>query len=91
MYNDEKMSFKHVSSWNCYSEELRALFSGDADHVVNFFNFLADLREIMAELGFKTVDEMIGRTDMLAFDEEKEHWLKILIFRQFCSDPQNLK
>ncbi len=57
------------------NKELRALFSGDADHVVNFFNFLAeDLREIMAELGFKTVDEMIGRTDMLAFDEEKEHW-----------------
>ena len=57
------------------NKELRALFSGDPDHVVNFFNFLAeDLREVMAELGFKTVDEMIGRTDLLEVDPNLTHW-----------------
>ena len=57
------------------NKELRALFSGNPDHVVNFFNFLAeDLREVMAELGFKTIDEMIGRVDMLKVDENLDHW-----------------
>ncbi|MFA6278283.1 MAG: glutamate synthase-related protein, partial [Pedobacter sp.] len=46
--------------------ELRKLFTGDADHVVNLFHFLAEeLREIMAELGFRTVNEMIGQSQML--------------------------
>ena len=57
------------------NEELRALFSGDPDHVVNFFNFLAeDLREIMAQLGVRTVNEMIGRTELLKVDENIDHW-----------------
>jgi len=48
------------------NEELRKMFSGDPDHVVNLFKFLAhDLREIMASLGIKTVNEMIGRSDLL--------------------------
>ncbi|UXP33334.1 glutamate synthase large subunit [Reichenbachiella agarivorans] len=48
---------------------LRQLFSGEVDHIVNFFKFLATgLREVMAELGVKTVDELIGRTDLLTFD-----------------------
>lgn len=55
--------------------ELRALFSGEVDHVVNLFTFLAeDLREIMAELGFRTVNEMIGQADILKVREEKDHW-----------------
>ncbi len=46
--------------------ELRKNFTGKPEHLVNFFTFLAsELREIMAELGFKTIDEMIGRVDML--------------------------
>ncbi len=46
--------------------ELRKRFTGDAEHVVNFFKFLTEeLREIMAELGFRTVDEMIGQVDCL--------------------------
>ncbi|SFH50673.1 glutamate synthase large subunit [Pedobacter insulae] len=53
--------------------ELRALFTGDPAHVVNLFHFLAEeLREIMAELGFKTIEEMIGQSDVLKmrkFDE----------------------
>jgi len=54
--------------------ELRALFSGDPQHVVNFFTFLAeDLRRHMAHLGFRTVDEMVGRTDKLAPREDIRH------------------
>ena len=46
--------------------DLRAKFTGTPDHVVNFLRFVAeDMREIMAELGFRTVNEMIGRTDRL--------------------------
>ena len=46
--------------------ELRDKFAGDPDHVVNFMRFVAEeVREIMAELGFRTVEEMVGRTDVL--------------------------
>lgn len=46
--------------------ELRRKFAGDPEHVANFMRFLAqDMREIMAELGFRSVNEMIGRTDVL--------------------------
>ncbi len=56
-------------------KELRKLFTGDPDHVVNFFRFLAeDLRQIMAELGFKTVDEMVGQVDALKVREDIDHW-----------------
>jgi len=48
-------------------EELRRLFSGDPQHVVNYIRFIAqDLREHMARLGFRTVNEMVGRADKLA-------------------------
>ena len=46
--------------------ELRKKFQGQPEHVINFFFFVAeDLRRIMAELGFRTVDEMVGRVDCL--------------------------
>ena len=55
--------------------ELRKRFSGNADHVVNLFKFLTEeLREIMAELGFRTVDEMIGQTEYLEVRSGIEHW-----------------
>src|SRR5659263_158660 len=55
--------------------ELRSRFCGKPDYVVNFMRFIAEeLREIMAELGFKTVDEMIGRTDMLRADNAVDFW-----------------
>jgi glutamate synthase (NADPH/NADH) large chain len=55
--------------------ELRKMFTGNPDHVVNLFTFLAeDMREIMAELGFRTVDEMIGQADMLKAKDSLEHW-----------------
>src|SRR5207302_3065148 len=46
--------------------ELRARFAGQPEHVVNFFFYVAEeVREILARLGFRTMDEMIGRTDLL--------------------------
>ncbi len=55
--------------------ELRKRFSGDPDHVVNFFRFITqELREIMAELGFRTVNEMIGQVDFLQAREGVKHW-----------------
>jgi len=56
-------------------EELRRLFTGNPDDVVNFFQFLAqDLRETMAQLGFKTINEMVGRTDVLRMRQNIDHW-----------------
>jgi glutamate synthase (NADPH/NADH) large chain len=53
--------------------ELRKKFVGEPEHVMNYMRFVAqELREIMAELGFRTVDEMIGRTDKL-YQRETEH------------------
>jgi glutamate synthase (NADPH/NADH) large chain len=55
--------------------ELRKRFKGNADHVVNFFKFIVqEFREIMAELGFKTVNEMIGHVDSLQQREDVWHW-----------------
>ena len=55
--------------------ELRNKFCGKPDYVVNFMRFIAEeLREVMAELGFKTVDDMIGRTDMLRADNAVDFW-----------------
>jgi len=54
---------------------LRARFTGDPAHVVNFMRFIAqELREIMAQLGFRTLNEMIGRTDKLVPWKAIEHW-----------------
>ncbi|MFC0262935.1 glutamate synthase large subunit [Fontibacter flavus] len=55
--------------------ELRKLFTGNPDHVVNYFMFLAqDLREIMASLGFATIDEMVGQSDVLKASGHMNHW-----------------
>ncbi|HEX2854524.1 MAG TPA: glutamate synthase large subunit [Opitutaceae bacterium] len=54
---------------------LRARFAGKPEHVVNFMRFIAeDIREIMAQLGFKTIEEMIGRTDRLEARKAVDHW-----------------
>ena len=53
---------------------LREKFSGDPDHVVNFMQFIAqEAREIMASLGFRTINEMIGRSDVLEA-KQLDHW-----------------
>src|SRR6266487_6606711 len=55
--------------------ELRKRFTGDPEHVINFFRFLVqELREIMAELGFRTVNEMIGQPDCLETRDNIKHW-----------------
>jgi len=55
--------------------ELRYLFEGDPQHVVNFMVFVAqEIRELMAQLGFRTIDEMIGRTDKLEMRKAVNHW-----------------
>jgi glutamate synthase (ferredoxin) len=54
---------------------LRKNFTGDPAHAVNFMKFVAEeMREIMAELGFRTVNEMIGRTDKLEMSRAITHW-----------------
>ncbi|MBO0356754.1 glutamate synthase large subunit [Hymenobacter sp. BT186] len=55
--------------------ELRKLFSGQPEHIVALFQFMAeDLREIMAQLGFRTVNEMIGKAQFLKVREDVQHW-----------------
>ena len=55
--------------------ELRKKFEGDPTHVVNFMRFIAqEMREHMAKLGFRTVNEMVGRSDRLEVRRAVEHW-----------------
>lgn len=55
--------------------ELRAKFKGKPEHVVNYLFMVAeDMRSIMAELGVRTVNEMIGRVDLLKADDAIDHW-----------------
>ncbi len=55
--------------------QLRARFAGKPEHVVNFMKFIAhDIREIMASLGFRTIEEMVGRTDRLEARQAVDHW-----------------
>jgi glutamate synthase domain-containing protein 2/glutamate synthase domain-containing protein 3 len=55
--------------------ELRKKFQGQPEHVINFFFFIAEqLRQYMAEMGFSTVDQMVGRVDMLEVDTAVAHW-----------------
>ncbi len=55
--------------------ELRKKFKGDPQHVVNFFNFVAEeVREIMAQLGVRKLDEIIGKTELLEMDGAVDHW-----------------
>ncbi|NLG17368.1 MAG: glutamate synthase large subunit [Fibrobacter sp.] len=55
--------------------ELRNRFAGKPENVMNFMTFIArDVREIMAELGFRTVDEMVGRADILDVRKALDNW-----------------
>ena len=54
---------------------LRKKFQGTPEHLINFFFFVAEeVREIMARLGFRTMNEMIGRVDILQMKPAIEHW-----------------
>jgi glutamate synthase (ferredoxin) len=55
--------------------KLREKFEGRAEHVVNFFRFIAEeVREIMAQLGFRRLDDMVGRSDLLDMRRAVDHW-----------------
>ncbi|TAL48093.1 MAG: glutamate synthase subunit alpha, partial [Chitinophagaceae bacterium] len=84
--------------------ELRKRFAGNPDHVVNFFKMITqELREIMAELGFRTVNEMIGQVDSLQVREDISHWkyskldLSPILYKEhasyytglYCSEDQD--
>jgi glutamate synthase (NADPH/NADH) large chain len=56
-------------------EELRKRFTGKPEHVVNYFFFVAEeMRQLMAKLGFRTINEMIGRVDKLDMHKALDHW-----------------
>ncbi len=55
--------------------KLREKFQGQAEHVVNFFRFIAEeVREYMAQMGFRKFEEMIGRSDLLDMRRAIDHW-----------------
>ena len=55
--------------------ELRAKFDGDPQYAVNFMRFIAqEMRELMAQLGFRTINEMVGRTDKVEVRHAINHW-----------------
>jgi glutamate synthase (NADPH/NADH) large chain len=75
------------------NKELRTLFTGKPEYVVNLFTFLAEeLREIMAELGFRTVNEMVGQVDRLEFNNNAENWKheNIDLSRVLYKEPMSL-
>ena len=86
--------------------ELRKKFTGDPAHVVNFMRFVAqEARELMASLGFRSIDELIGRSDKLGVREAVDHWktqgldFSQILYRpevpatvgRFCQIPQDHK
>ncbi|WP_309615999.1 glutamate synthase large subunit, partial [Salinibacterium sp.] len=55
--------------------ELRARFTGKPEYIINFFEFLAqEVREYLSQLGFRTLDEAIGHSELLDSDRAVEHW-----------------
>ncbi|MCE3284443.1 MAG: Glutamate synthase (ferredoxin) [Steroidobacteraceae bacterium] len=83
---------------------LREKFKGTPEHVVNFMRFIAqELREIMAELGFRTLEDMVGRVDRLEARKAVDHWkakgidLSTLLYSpevdpdwgRYCQDEQD--
>ena len=69
--------------------ELRKRFHGKADNVVTFFRFLAEeVRELLAELGYKKLDDIIGRFDLLERNPEVNHWkIKNLDLSSLLTQP----
>ncbi|WP_406858658.1 glutamate synthase large subunit [Alsobacter sp. KACC 23698] len=69
---------------------LRKRFKGTPEHVINYFFFVAEeVRELMAEMGFRTMDEMVGRSDLLDRREAIDHWkAKGLDFSRIFHKPE---
>ena len=72
-------------------DRLRKRFPGMPDHVENFMRFVAqEMREYMAELGFRTIDEMVGRVDLLEMQDAVDHWKgKGLDFSSILRAPED--
>lgn len=73
--------------------ELRKRFTGDPDHIVNFFRFITqELREIMAELGYRTIQEMVGQVDSLEMRDNISHWKysKLDLSSVLFKEPESL-
>ena len=72
---------------------LRKKFMGDPGYAVNFMRFIAqEMRELMAQLGFRTVNEMIGRTDRLEVRRAVEHWkAQGLDYTDICTSPSSAR
>jgi len=83
---------------------LRERYTGKPEHAVNFMRFIAqEMRELMAQLGFRTIEEMVGRVDRLEPKKAVEHWkakgldLSNILYQpdvpdtvgRFCSMPQD--
>ena len=70
--------------------ELRKRFHGKADYLVNFFRFLAEeVRENLAQLGFRSMDEITGRIDLLERNPEVDHWkIKNLDLSGLLTQPE---
>ncbi len=70
--------------------ELRKKFAGSPENVINFFFYIAEeVREWMAKMGFRTMEEMIGRVDMLEMRSAVEHWkARGLDFSSILYNPQ---
>ena len=78
-------------------KDLRERFTGEADIVVNFFTMMAEgLREIMAELGYRTINEMVGQTQNLKLLDNVDHWkykgvdLSPLLFKEQTAEDETL-
>lgn len=77
--------------------DLRKLFKGKPEHIINFFKFVAqEAREYMAQLGIRTIDELIGRIDLLEINPDIKHWkAKTLDFSRILhydsSNPLTIK
>jgi len=84
--------------------ELRKKFEGKSEHLINYFHFLAnELREIMSQLGVRSIQELVGRTDLLQVQGLKRHWksekltLENILFQQsniyntalYCNQEQD--
>ena len=71
---------------------LRKKFSGKPEYVVNFFFYVAEeVREIMAQLGIRTFDELVGRVELLDTKKGIEHWkAKGLDFRKIFATPEQI-
>jgi glutamate synthase (NADPH/NADH) large chain len=70
--------------------QLRRKFEGKPEHVVNYFFFVAEeVRELMAQLGVRRLDELIGRTELLDMKKGVEHWkAKGLDFSRIFARPE---